>query len=127
MRRRAVPDKDLSHYRALPYTRRVRPFYEDKATYWLASVAELPGCEVEGATKHEAFANLSEVFEDYIAGKLEWGSPIPEPTRWSRVGPARPVRQRIVEFEVRRIEPPKIEVGTDAVTVGEPELITAAA
>ena len=122
-----MTDKDLRYYRALPYTRRAQPVLEDETTYWLARVAELPGCEVEGATKHEAFANLGEAFEDYIAGKLEWGSPIPEPTRWSQVGPARPVRRQIVEFEVRRIEPPTIEVGTDAVTVGEPALITAAA
>ena len=77
---------DLARYRSLPYTRRCQLMHEGTERYWHAWVEELPGCEVDGETKPEAFALLAEVFDDYITAKLEWASTIPEPTRWPNLG-----------------------------------------
>ena len=74
--------RDLKHYQALPYTRRCQLEVEDGNRYWHAWIEELPGCEIDGASKAEAYGNLEEVFADYIKAKLEWDSPIPEPEKW---------------------------------------------
>lgn len=78
--------KDVAFYRGLPYTRRCSPFVEEAKLLWHAWIEELPGCEVDADEKAAAFADLQEVFEDYIQTKLEWGSPIPEPARWPNFG-----------------------------------------
>ena len=75
--------KDLQYYRALPYTRRIRLVIEDGEKYWIAWVDELSGCKIDAPTKEEAFAFLDDVFDDYIAAKLEWKSSIAEPQRSS--------------------------------------------
>lgn len=77
--------KGPAYYRRLPYSRRCQLSHEGGKFFWHAWVEELPGCEVDAQTKPAAFVALKEVFEDYIATKLEWGSVIPEPTRWPRL------------------------------------------
>ncbi len=76
--------KDFDYYLRLPYARRCRLFVDEGTKYWHAWIAELPGCEVDADDKATAFADLNEVFEDYISTKLEWGSAITEPVRWPR-------------------------------------------
>ena len=78
--------RDLTHYRSLPYTRRCQLMVEGHDRYWHAWIVELPGCEVDGPSKAEAYVSLGEVFEDYVSTKLEWGSVIPEPSRWPDYG-----------------------------------------
>ena len=73
--------KDLTYYRSLPYTRLSQPFRDENEHYWLAWIGELEGCKADGQTQVEAFANLEEVFDDYIAAKREWDSVIPEPAK----------------------------------------------
>lgn len=94
--------RGFAYYRRLPYTRRSRLCVEDEQRFWHAWIEELPGCEVDGATKAEVYASLQEVFEDYIRAKLEWGSTIPEPTRWPKLtrrsrAKRRPVRIRLIK------------------------------
>ena len=74
--------KKLDDYLSLPYTRRCQLHVEDGERYWHCWIVELPGCEVDAPDKAQAFSDLQEVFEDYIKAKLEWGSPISEPSRW---------------------------------------------
>ncbi|HEX9728695.1 MAG TPA: hypothetical protein VGA37_09335 [Gemmatimonadales bacterium] len=78
--------KNFEFYRGLPYTRRCQLIVEAERTYWHAWIEELSGCEVDGASKAEAYASLQELFEDYIHAKLEWRSDIPEPSRWPDYG-----------------------------------------
>lgn len=73
--------KDLTYYRSLPYTRLSQPFRDENGHYWLAWIDELEGCKADGETQVEAFANLEEVFDDYIAAKREWDSIVPEPAK----------------------------------------------
>lgn len=76
-------EKDLAYYRSLPYTRRCKPeFDEEDGRYWVAWVDELPGCKTDGATRAEAMWRLGQLFDDYIAAKLEWGTNIPVPKRY---------------------------------------------
>jgi predicted RNase H-like HicB family nuclease len=93
----------VSYYRRLPYTRRVQLVVEDQSRYWHAWVEELPGCEVDGATKPEAFFLLDEVFEDYIKAKLEWDSPIAEPRRWPKLTSRS--RKKRTAVAMKRIKP----------------------
>lgn len=75
--------KTPEYYRRLPYTKRVRLVEEDTGEmYFVASITELDGVEVDGDTPHEAISNLADAFEDYIAAMFEWGEQIPEPERW---------------------------------------------
>ena len=73
--------KDVTYYRSLPYTRSSQPFRDEAGHYWLAWIDELEGCKADGETQVEAFANLEEVFDDYVAAKREWDSIIPEPAK----------------------------------------------
>jgi hypothetical protein len=100
--------RDLAYFRALPYTRRARLCEENGEFFWHAWIEELPGCEVDSASKAASFADLAEVFEDYIAAKLEWGSEVPLPTRWPNLNttdhpeaPASAVEQMRIEETTR--------------------------
>lgn len=106
--------KDLAYYRARPYTRRCRLCLEDAETFWHAWIVELPGCEVDGENKASAFANLEEVFEDYINTKLEWGSPIQEPSRWPRFLVDAVSTAQAAEVETRVVGDPLAEGYVDA-------------
>lgn len=74
--------KDLQYYRALPYTRAIRPS-EDGG--WEASIEELPGCFAVGNTSGEAAILLDCAFDEYVEAKLAWGSDIVEPERRVRM------------------------------------------
>jgi predicted RNase H-like HicB family nuclease len=50
---------------------------EDQA--FLAEVPELPGCAADGATYHEALANVEVVIREWIETARELGRPVPEP------------------------------------------------
>ena len=70
------------HYRRLPYRRRARlEIGSDGKNFWVAWIDELPGCQIDAPTKAEAYRKLDELFEDYIAAKLEWGDKVPRPAR----------------------------------------------
>lgn len=70
----------------LPYTRRV---VADEGTrgesLYLASVAELPGCESHGDTPQEALENLEDAMVLYIQSLLEDGLEPPVPATGSEV------------------------------------------
>jgi len=97
--------KTLRYYRRLPYTRRSQLSLEAGQRFWHAWIEELPGCEVDGETKAEACFLLEEVFEDYIRAKLEWQSPIPEPSRWPNLG--KPRRRTTRQNVMARIKAPR--------------------
>jgi predicted RNase H-like HicB family nuclease len=46
---------------------------------FLAEVPELPGCAADGATYHEALANVEVVIREWIETARELGRPVPEP------------------------------------------------
>ncbi len=46
--------------------------------YWVAECPSLPGCTSQGATKHEAIANIKEAIEGYIIALQEDDLPVPE-------------------------------------------------
>ena len=50
---------------------------EDKA--FIAEVPELAGCAADGATYHEALANVEVVIREWIDTAKELGRAIPEP------------------------------------------------
>lgn len=50
---------------------------EDQA--FLAEVPELPGCMADGASTHEALANVEMVAREWIETARELGREIPEP------------------------------------------------
>lgn len=72
--------KTLEEYKRLPYTLRVEPIDEsDGSHYWMAEYIELVGCKTDGLTEAEAVANLQELFDEYIAARIESNVEIPEP------------------------------------------------
>lgn len=73
--------RDLKYYRALPYARAVERLDEEGQRYFVARIPDLPGCLATGKSSVEALAYLKEAFDEYISAKLEWGTPIPEPSR----------------------------------------------
>jgi predicted RNase H-like HicB family nuclease len=78
-----MPEKTLSHYRQLPYTRRIEPREDSDGTrYFVAWIDEIPFVKIDGATREEAFLRLSEIFDECILGMLEMGDQVPEPALW---------------------------------------------
>lgn len=68
------------HYLRLPYTRTVvRDGGTRGETLYLASIAELPGCQSHGATRAEALENLEDALALYIGSLLEDGIEPPVP------------------------------------------------
>ncbi len=49
---------------------------EDRA--FIAEVPELPGCAADGATYHEAIANVEVIIQEWIETAKELGRPIPK-------------------------------------------------
>lgn len=75
--------KTLEHYRALPYTRRVRVEVEDDGEeYFVAFIEELESVVADGDTAVEALNNLRAAFDDFITAMIEWDSEVPEPQSW---------------------------------------------
>lgn len=50
----------------------------EDATF-IAEVPELPGCAADGATHHDALANVEVVIREWIETAREENRPIPEP------------------------------------------------
>jgi len=64
-----------------PYARMVTP---DERGGFYAEILEFPGCYADGETPQEAYTNLENAAESWIAACLEQGQEIPEP--FSNIG-----------------------------------------
>ena len=67
----------LARYLSAPYVRMIIPNSEEGG--YLAEVLELPGCISEGETPEEAYRNLEDAMEGWIAASLDTNRPIPDP------------------------------------------------
>ena len=54
-------------------------YWSDEDQAFIAEVPELPGCAADGATYHEAIANVEVIVQEWIETARELGRPIPEP------------------------------------------------
>lgn len=54
-------------------------FWSEADQGFVAEVPELAGCAADGATYHEALANVETVIDEWIDTAKELGRPIPEP------------------------------------------------
>jgi antitoxin HicB len=68
--------KNLNYYENLKYPIEI---VEDEDAY-VASIPDLPGCVAYGDTVQEALDSLKSVKSLWLAGKLDVGATIPEPT-----------------------------------------------
>ena len=69
--------RDVAAYLNAPYIRMLIPDTEEGG--FVAEVLELPGCISEGDTPEEAYRNLKEAMEGWIATAIDHNQPIPEP------------------------------------------------
>jgi predicted RNase H-like HicB family nuclease len=53
---------------------------ENAGPNWAAYVPDLPGCVATGDTEEETISLIREAIEVHLAGMLEDGLPIPEPS-----------------------------------------------
>lgn len=51
--------------------------YPGEDGYWVAECSSLAGCVRQGATRHDAIANIKEAIAGYIIALEEDGLPIP--------------------------------------------------
>jgi antitoxin HicB len=72
-------EEALKHYAALPYHIILEKWNEENREYWVARVAELPHCMIDGATAEEAVREIEEVKLDWLRSCLERGVKIPLP------------------------------------------------
>ncbi len=68
--------KDVQYYLKLNYPKTVSK-HEDGI--YVVEIPDLPGCVADGDTIQEAFQNIEEAMEVWIASSLESGAAIPEP------------------------------------------------
>ena len=54
-------------------------YWSDADQSFVAEVPELAGCAADGASRHEALANVEVVIEEWIATARELGREIPQP------------------------------------------------
>jgi antitoxin HicB len=71
--------KDLEYYASLPYRIIIEAWDDGEGPYYVARVAELPHCMIDGATPEEALSEIEAVKRDWIKSSLERGIKIPEP------------------------------------------------
>lgn len=87
---------DLAYYRSLPYRRRIYPeIDENKETYFIAEIMDIPDCVIDGDTPSQANYNLNIAFDEYILSRLELGYDIPVPSKIITSTPGR--KQQIFE------------------------------
>ncbi len=71
--------KDLEYYANLPYRIIIEAWDDGEGPYYVARVAELPHCIIDGATPEEALSEIAGVKRDWLKSSLERGIKIPEP------------------------------------------------
>lgn len=54
-------------------------YWSSEDESFIAEVPELAGCSADGATRHEALANIEIVIAEWLETAQELGRPIPEP------------------------------------------------
>ena len=54
-------------------------YWSDEDQAFVAEVPELSGCMADGATYHDALANVEGIIREWIETAKELGRPIPEP------------------------------------------------
>ncbi len=74
-----MENKDLAYYMALPYTLVIKEMNDESGKYFYGTYAELEGCQSTGDSVAELLENLEEARSGWLAVKLEFGDPIPEP------------------------------------------------
>ena len=114
--------KTLEYYRLLPYRIYVEPRMDSDGTYyWIAEYPDLRGCKTEGVTRAAAVANVQQLFDEYIAARLEVTENIPEPQRLLTPRPRPLIARRVpltspITTPTARVEIP--EEKSAAVTAG---------
>lgn len=71
--------KDLDYYANLPYTVVLEKWDDGSGPYYVARIAELPHCMIDGATPEEAVSEIEAVKREWIQSNLARGLKIPEP------------------------------------------------
>jgi antitoxin HicB len=82
--------RDVAAYLNAPYIRMLIPDTEEGG--FVAEVLELPGCISDGDTPEEAYRNLQEAMEGWIATAIDHDQPIPEPVGDREYGGHFPLR-----------------------------------
>jgi antitoxin HicB len=82
--------RDVDAFLNAPYIRMLIPDTEEGG--YVAEVLELPGCISEGDTPEEAYRNLQEAMEGWIATAIDRNQPIPEPVGDREYGGHFPLR-----------------------------------
>ena len=72
-------EEALKYYAQLPYSVIVEQWDDGHGPYWVARVAELPHCMIDGDTPEDAVKEIQEVKMDWIRSNLKRGLKIPEP------------------------------------------------
>jgi predicted RNase H-like HicB family nuclease len=72
-------NREIDHYRSLPYHRTVEFVEDESGRYYLAGILEIPGIGGDGDTPEAALRDLDAAFEAYVSVCLEDGLDIPEP------------------------------------------------
>ena len=72
--------KDVEYYENVQYAVQLTRHADNGEEYWLAEILDLPGCMANGATPNEAMESVEEAKELWIAGHLEDGYEVPEPS-----------------------------------------------
>jgi antitoxin HicB len=82
--------RDVTAYLNAPYIRMLIPDTEEGG--YVAEVLELPGCISDGDSPEEAYRNLQEAMEGWIATAIDHDQPIPEPVGDREYGGHFPLR-----------------------------------
>jgi antitoxin HicB len=62
------------------YRIEVRPMLRGEGNGYLAWVPDLPGCSAAGETESDAIMNIQQAIAEWIAGAMDRGEPIPDPS-----------------------------------------------
>jgi antitoxin HicB len=71
--------KDLNYYYTLPYRVILETWDDGDGPYYVARIAELPHCMINGDTPEEAIREIEKVKKDWLKSNYERGLKIPEP------------------------------------------------
>ena len=59
----------------------IRPLSQEDGGGFIAVVPDLPGCQSDGDTPHEALSNAYDAILSWVEAAEELGRPIPQPRR----------------------------------------------